>query len=117
MAIASATTVSATISAPREPTITREKTSRPRLSVPNQNSADGGFSRSIRLPSYTASALGMRRGEKIAMKHTAAIMMSPSTAGTSRRNFFRMSMRAYRFSATRGSSIACTTSTTMFTSA
>ena len=51
MAMAMTTTASATASAPCEPTITRAKMSRPRLSVPNQCSADGGLSRSMRLPS------------------------------------------------------------------
>jgi hypothetical protein len=48
IAIATATTVTATSSAPRVPRITRESRSRPRLSVPKGKAPLGGFRRCSR---------------------------------------------------------------------
>ena len=48
ISMATETTVSAMASAPRAPRMTREKMSRPRLSVPKRKSALGGFRRRAR---------------------------------------------------------------------
>src|SRR5689334_1828495 len=91
------TTMSAMLRAPRVPRMTRERMSRPKLSVPNGCAQLGGFSRCSRCEAATSPGKGASSGAKIAIPTTASTMAPPSTAGLSLANLARISMSSIAF--------------------
>src|SRR5271155_3250041 len=66
--------------------------SRPRLSVPNGNTEEGGFSRCNRCEALASPGCGASHGPANATTTIASTIKEPASAGRSRANFFRASM-------------------------
>ena len=80
----------------RAPTITREKTSRPSLSVPNQLSAEGEI-RSL-IGSEASGSFGTSSSPKIAHSTQKPTMIAPAMNDLERRSSARRSLVATRAS-------------------